>query len=299
MSVVLGHEAYRDGKVGADNEQETRNAVIAHTKMAARMRAEGADFDNSFVGLDLAVYDYARSVGNMEIMEKYADALYDSSGDYWKLKTVMDANGNVTSYTVDWDDSLDLNIENADGTITEVAANMIQTESGIDSISQWFRANGLVFGDDIKQGFVSLGISSEATIALNDAINNEKNDTEKFNAIAANFTDSINALINSGLNIGELGTLPDESLMYSLMPDSTSITTLYGIRLITPELYKKATGTLYNWATYDHSAEDIAGGKVVQTPTKTKDLSMGWNDMTGFQVTIKFDNEYKLQSNPS
>jgi hypothetical protein len=46
------------------------------------MREEGADFGNSFVGLDLAVYDYARSVGNMEIMEKYADAFYGSEGDY-------------------------------------------------------------------------------------------------------------------------------------------------------------------------------------------------------------------------
>jgi hypothetical protein len=89
MSVVLGHEAYRDGKVGADNEQETRNAVIAHTKMAARMRAEGADFDNSFVGLDLAVYDYARSVGNMEIMEKYADMVYQSDGDYFDIEAIV------------------------------------------------------------------------------------------------------------------------------------------------------------------------------------------------------------------
>jgi hypothetical protein len=85
MSVVLGHEAYRDGSVGADNKQETRDAVIAHTKMAARMRAEGANFNGSAVGLDLAVYDYARSVGNMSIMAKYADAMYDSSGDYWEL----------------------------------------------------------------------------------------------------------------------------------------------------------------------------------------------------------------------
>jgi hypothetical protein len=84
MSVVLGHEAYRDGTL-TDNKQETREAVIAHTLMAARMRAEGSDFSGSFVGLDLAVYDYARSVGNVGIMAKYADALYDSSGDFWKL----------------------------------------------------------------------------------------------------------------------------------------------------------------------------------------------------------------------
>jgi hypothetical protein len=85
MSVVLGHEAYRDGKTGADNKQETRDAVIAHTKMAARMRADGADFSGSIVGQDLAAYDYARSVGNMGIMAKYADDFYDSSADFWKF----------------------------------------------------------------------------------------------------------------------------------------------------------------------------------------------------------------------
>jgi hypothetical protein len=82
MSVVLGHEAYRDGVVGANNKQETRDAVLAHTKMAARMREENSDFSNSFVGLDLAAYDRALSTGNMGIMDEYADALYDSSGDY-------------------------------------------------------------------------------------------------------------------------------------------------------------------------------------------------------------------------
>jgi hypothetical protein len=89
MSVVLGHEAYRDGKTGADNKQETREAVIAHTKMADRMKAEGSDFSGSFVGLDLAVYDYARSVGNMGIMDAYADMVYRSDGDYFDIDTVL------------------------------------------------------------------------------------------------------------------------------------------------------------------------------------------------------------------
>jgi hypothetical protein len=84
MSVVLGHESYRDGTL-ANNRRETIAAVIAHTKMAASMRDAGSDFSNSAVGLDLAVYDYARSVGNMGIMARYADSLYDSSGDFWKL----------------------------------------------------------------------------------------------------------------------------------------------------------------------------------------------------------------------
>ena len=84
MSVTLGHEAYRNGVVDVNNKEETRAAVIAHTKMAASMREEGTSFGGN-VALDLAVYDYARSVGNMEIMNLYADALYDSSGDFWTL----------------------------------------------------------------------------------------------------------------------------------------------------------------------------------------------------------------------
>jgi hypothetical protein len=84
MSVVLGHEAYRDGTL-TDNKQETREAVIAHTLMAARMRAEGVDFSGSFVGQDLAVYDYARAVGDMSLMDAYADMVYRSDGDYLEI----------------------------------------------------------------------------------------------------------------------------------------------------------------------------------------------------------------------
>jgi hypothetical protein len=82
MSVVLGHEAYRDGVVGANNKQETRDAVLAHTKMAARMKADGVRF-GGIVGQDLAIYDYALSVGNMGIMDEYADAFYNSEKDYF------------------------------------------------------------------------------------------------------------------------------------------------------------------------------------------------------------------------
>ena len=59
--------------------------MIAHTKMAASMRAEGTSFGGN-VALDLAVYDYARSVGNMEIMNLYADALYNSEKDYLDIE---------------------------------------------------------------------------------------------------------------------------------------------------------------------------------------------------------------------
>jgi hypothetical protein len=228
---------------------------------------------------------------------EYVKANYDSSADYWKLKTVLDAKGNVASYTVEWDDSLDLTIENPDGTTKKVAANEIQTEQGVGGISQWFSENGLAFGDDIRRGFVSLGAASEATKTLIDAVKNEPNDAEAFGALAKKFSDSIGALINSGLEIGDLGTLPDQSIKYSLMPDSKYKTTLYGLRLVTPELNGLIKGELYHWGTVKHDAEDISGGRIVQTPATTSSLGIGWNNMKGFQVAIGFDNGYKLESN--
>jgi hypothetical protein len=246
---------------------------------------------------DLSAYMMAKKNGDDALFDKYADEAYDSSADYWKLKTVLDADGNVVSYSVDWDGSLDLTIENADGTTTKIAAGQIQTETGLGSISQWFAENGLAFDDSISNGFVSLGKASKATQALAGAINNKTNKADDFGAITKNFTDSIDALIGSGLKIGGLGTLPDQSEMHSLMPDSKFRTTLYGERLVTPELNGLITGTLYNWGAVFHDAEDIAGGKIVQTPTETSSLEMGWNNMKGFQVSIGFDNGYELQSN--
>jgi hypothetical protein len=263
--------------------------------MADRMRADGTEF-SGIVGLDLAMYDYARSVGNTDIMAAYADKMYDSSGEYWKLKTVQDAEGNVMSYTVDWDDSLDLTIENMDGTTTKIETGQIQTEEKLGVISKWFSENGLVFDDNVNQGFISLGNVSEITQSLINAINSS-NSAKNFGTITASFSGSVGELINSGLQIGGLGDQPDQSIMYSLMPDSVYRTTLYGARLITPELEGKATGNLYEWAKHFHDAEDIAGGKIVQTPTATKEISMEWDDAKGFEVGITFDNGYRFESN--
>jgi hypothetical protein len=90
--VVLGHESYRDGLVLSDNVVETRRAVRAHTEMADRMRSAGVDIDLSgLIGGELALYDIARSLGDMSLMDKYADLAYDSSEDFWKL--TKDENG--------------------------------------------------------------------------------------------------------------------------------------------------------------------------------------------------------------
>ncbi|MDR1155094.1 MAG: hypothetical protein LBL04_10295, partial [Bacteroidales bacterium] len=87
---VLGHEAYRDGTTPDGNYLETREAVKAHTELADRMRKAGYSFNSEgVIGLDLAAYDYARSVGNMGIMDAYADMVYRSDGDYFDIKETL------------------------------------------------------------------------------------------------------------------------------------------------------------------------------------------------------------------
>jgi hypothetical protein len=67
-----------------DNYLETRDAVLAHTKIAERMLLDGQDVDlGGRLGADLAVYEYAKSVDDMTIMDRYADLTYDSSKDYY------------------------------------------------------------------------------------------------------------------------------------------------------------------------------------------------------------------------
>jgi hypothetical protein len=85
VGVLLGHEAYRDGYVtDYDSQlQETRTAVLAHTKMAIRMIKGGyLSVYNSSESLlrDITVYNLGKDYFN-----DYVDKNYDSSGDYWKL----------------------------------------------------------------------------------------------------------------------------------------------------------------------------------------------------------------------
>ncbi|MDR1419992.1 MAG: M15 family metallopeptidase [Treponema sp.] len=86
LAVVLGHEAGRDGIVTSDNYLETRGAVYEHTQMALRMLQDGQNiaFNQNLVD-DL--YAYVSSNGNMNEFNAYVDNNYDSSGDYWLLKT--------------------------------------------------------------------------------------------------------------------------------------------------------------------------------------------------------------------
>jgi hypothetical protein len=91
LAVALSHEARRDGVVTADNNIETRGAVTGHTEMAVRMRAAGYNIAaDPLIALDLAVYDYAKSAGDMSLMDLYADTLYRSEGgDFMDVKDLL------------------------------------------------------------------------------------------------------------------------------------------------------------------------------------------------------------------
>jgi hypothetical protein len=95
-AVRLGHEAYRDGIIGSGQTEETVSAVMAHTELAVRMREAGYSFNSEgVIGLDLAMYDYARSVGDMSIMDAYADMVYRSDGDYMDIGSIFKTIGEM------------------------------------------------------------------------------------------------------------------------------------------------------------------------------------------------------------
>jgi peptidoglycan L-alanyl-D-glutamate endopeptidase CwlK len=117
LAVILGHEAYRDGIVTADNYLETRTAVTSHTEMAIRMLMEGRDikFDSN-LARDMLEY----VTGTSEMFNAYVDANYDSSADYWKL--AKDANG---VWGWEEDGSYDFNFDMTDKEISSAFYNII------------------------------------------------------------------------------------------------------------------------------------------------------------------------------
>jgi hypothetical protein len=86
MGVTLQHEAYRNGTAGSGNYLETRDAVLGHTEMAIRMLLSGENlaFNNNLLK-DIAAY--VNGGGDSGSFNTYVDRNYDSSGDYWLLKT--------------------------------------------------------------------------------------------------------------------------------------------------------------------------------------------------------------------
>jgi translation initiation factor IF-1 len=91
-SVVLGHEAYRDGVVGPGQTAETEAAARAHTEMALRMaESYGTGLITGDANLNADVMAYAAGEG---AFGEYVDQAYDSSADYWKLRE---------DGTIEWD----------------------------------------------------------------------------------------------------------------------------------------------------------------------------------------------------
>ena len=81
-AIQLGHEAYRDGRVGGNNAQETIAAVLGHTGMGVRMEADG----KRVAGSDLLRAEMdAYKRGDMDALLMNALTNYDSTDDYWKL----------------------------------------------------------------------------------------------------------------------------------------------------------------------------------------------------------------------
>ena len=91
MGVTLGHEAYRDGVVGTEQQQfvETAQAVIGHTAMALRMQSDARYTElmgnvianNNILSTDIEAY----KSGDMMAMLGHVAGNYDWSADYWKV----------------------------------------------------------------------------------------------------------------------------------------------------------------------------------------------------------------------
>ena len=81
-AIQLGHEAYRDGRIGSDAAQnaETLQAVLAHSSMAAEMAGDGIEL-NGLTALEAALY----AAGRTDLLAGLASGMYDSSADYWRL----------------------------------------------------------------------------------------------------------------------------------------------------------------------------------------------------------------------
>ncbi len=106
-ATVLSHESYRDGRIGPNQQVETRESVRAHWRyqdVLARGRHGRAyvgalDRDQA---LDFVVGRlYQQGIIGEEDIQKYIDGNYDSNGDFWKLmndgRIVFDGNHDLNT----------------------------------------------------------------------------------------------------------------------------------------------------------------------------------------------------------
>jgi hypothetical protein len=157
LAVILGHEAYRDGIVTNDNYLETREAVLAHTKMAIRMINDNQNlaYDYNLI-CDIFAYEQG-----MDFFNNYVDNYYDSTADYWRV--IMNTDGNVNK--VLWDgDYHNVTILDADGKERTVplqtgslsAALTLAVFNDINKKDQMIDtmfASGLAYNDETKLWF--------------------------------------------------------------------------------------------------------------------------------------------------
>jgi hypothetical protein len=248
MSVVLGHEAYRDGKTGADNKQETREAVIMHTLMAAKMRAEGVDFSGSFVGQDLAVYDYARAVGDMSLMDAYADAFYKSEQDYFDFDFngfTFDPFGGFVNFLSQNDTGFKF-------------ANLLNNVAKGDSSSK-------AVLDDIakKAGKEMARQGAEAGLVVADNVSTAANAV----SIGATLTGEMPIAIGAGVIV----TIADISgFGFSLLADNEEKRNKFASSVILNILFKGASKVIPNYPVWNNGAERFRSstkGRFMKTRT--------------------------------
>jgi hypothetical protein len=209
------------------------------------------------------------------------------------LSLIADENGDST-YSVDWDGSLELNIENADGSITTIAADEINNYS--ETVQAWFGANSIddQWTDGIASGFQDLGNTSIAATALMSGVDA----STVSDVLISNFTISVDKLLDSELQVGGLMPKPDQTTTYALMPGEVTRTTLYDERLGTPALINAGvSGDLYFFTKNGHKAEDYSGGTGEYiTPMESK-VTIDWHDDFGLQLNLNMGNGNTLLSN--
>ncbi len=131
----LSHESYRDGRIGPNQQSETRESVRAHWRyqdVLARGRHGRAyvgalDRDQA---LDFVVGRlYQQGIIGEEDIQKYIDGNYDSSSDFWRV-IKRDKDGNIIA--VEADGSKDLNDEKKNIILSEKQLKYLLFRSAYD-----------------------------------------------------------------------------------------------------------------------------------------------------------------------
>ncbi|MFN2312011.1 MAG: hypothetical protein ABR590_08135 [Spirochaetia bacterium] len=90
LGVTLGHEAYRDGAVSANNNAETLRATTAHTEMAQRIAADDRYGSRYLMADPEVLVDLVMHEAGEDSFAKYVADRYDSSDDYWLIVENID-----------------------------------------------------------------------------------------------------------------------------------------------------------------------------------------------------------------